>query len=151
MLKSYKSISTGDTAPYVAWAADNAADVYAEQKRKTGSSFLLTNSGTCGMCPDRTKPGDLIVTFCGSDYPVVLRRKLQPGTRMQATMQELKDGPKHELIGTCELYGEMSGATLDRHDFEDVLHAEPPAPLPVKHGFCYCMRGEHKVRFWDLV
>lgn len=116
-----------------------------------GGTLFFTNRGVLGIAPPRTREGDLIVTFCGSTYPVILRPVWAKDTPKGRFVQLLTLGMRYELIGRCEVLGEMDGETLNRHDWNDVLHAEPTEALPVKDGYSHCVRGQNQMRFWDLV
>ena len=117
----------------------------------SNTCMILTDCGAIGISPEGTKIGDVIVTFCGSEYPVILRPKRRKVNSWKEFAETLEAGPKYEFIGKCEIEGEMSGETMDQHDWNDLLHAEPTEWLHNRNGCRAIMRGEYRMRFWDVV
>lgn len=112
--------------------------------------FVLTNRLRFGLCPEGTQVGNYIVTMCGCAQPVVLRPlPIPPDCVSRADIIRMQ--PRYRFIGPCVIDGEMYGESMYRHEWNDVLHAEPGDSLGEKHGCAAFGRGEFAPRFWDMI
>jgi hypothetical protein len=68
-----------------------------------GKLMGSTHNGHLGMFSQSTRPGDLIVVFCGGEWPFVLREHPQPSDAIG----------DHELVGQCYIHGMMEEGQFD--------------------------------------
>lgn len=64
--------------------------------------FFITNSGLFGLCPWRSKEGDIIALLDGGSVPYLLRTAEKKGEEL-----------RYELVGECFVQGIMHGEILD--------------------------------------
>jgi hypothetical protein len=58
--------------------------------------FAFTISGTFGLVPAHTRPGDVVMVLYGASVPMVLRKLVS----------------SYQLIGECYIHGEISGQKM---------------------------------------
>lgn len=89
-----------------------------------GQVFFLTQTGSLGLCPKGTRPGDLVVALYGLDVPVALRLVEPSATlsRAEAVIQ----GNQYQILGFCELTEFMGEEPLHMPCLgPDRLHHDP--------------------------
>jgi hypothetical protein len=72
-----------------------------------GRKFFKTASGSIGLCPPHTKPGDEIWVLYGCRVPLIFRAQSEEGRR------------HYTLIGDCYLDGIMNGEAMSNPLYEE--------------------------------
>lgn len=75
--------------------------------------YFFSHGGRIGLCPRGTRRRDVIVGLFGGNMPYVLRPKT-PDPSILLT-EQLRQGPKYRMIGTCYIDGEMQGEWMRHH------------------------------------
>jgi len=73
-----------------------------------GTVFFRNSVGNFGLCPPRTRAGDVVVVLFGGSVPFVLRK-----WKSSADGSGDEEGESLELIGECYVQGWMHGAAIE--------------------------------------
>lgn len=76
----------------------------------TGLVFFITQTGSLGLCPKGTRPGDLVVALRGLNVPVALRL-VEPSAALSRA-EALIQGNQYQILGICELKDFMEEESL---------------------------------------
>ncbi|OAA55271.1 heterokaryon incompatibility protein [Niveomyces insectorum RCEF 264] len=76
----------------------------------SGRCFFVASNGSVGLCPNRTREGDVVAVLSGGQVPFLLR----PASTPRSGDDVVATKPVYELVGECFLRGIMHGEFVAR-------------------------------------